>query len=120
MDGEFAPRQLWKTRLVDPVVHALAARIKVNEDPEMTKALPKEWPVRLIIKMKDGTILDQRINRVKWAPYRSPKLDEILSKFTLLAEPVIGASRTARVTEAVAGLQPDSDLAPIFAALSGA
>jgi len=117
MDGEFTPRQLWKTRLVDPTVHALAARIKVSEDPEMTKALPKEWPVKMVFRMKDGTSFDRRLDRVKWSPYRTPTLTEMLDKFSLLAEPVIGASRAAQVAKAVEVLNPGSDLRPIFSAL---
>ena len=46
MDGQLTPTQLWKERLRDPQVYELASRVVLIEDPAMSAAYPKQWPVQ--------------------------------------------------------------------------
>ncbi|MDQ0391377.1 MmgE/PrpD family protein [Labrys monachus] len=47
----FAPE-----RLQDPAIRALAARVRVVEDPAMTALLPAQRPCRLDIRLADGSV----------------------------------------------------------------
>jgi 2-methylcitrate dehydratase PrpD len=68
MDGQLTPRQLWHERVRDPRVHALAARVTLVEDPEMSKAYPRQWPVQLTVRLRGGEAITRRVDEVKWSP----------------------------------------------------
>ncbi|MDP6884651.1 MAG: MmgE/PrpD family protein, partial [Rhodospirillales bacterium] len=72
MDGEMTPKQLAKSRLRDPAVHELAARVKVVEIEEMNAMYPHEWPLEFEVRFKDGNVRKKRIDQVKWSPRRPP------------------------------------------------
>lgn len=56
-------------KVVDPAVQALAARVTIREDTEMTARLPAERPARVAITLNDGRTLTAatQTNRGDWA-----------------------------------------------------
>jgi len=104
IDGEMTPRQLSRDRLADKAVHALARRITVVEDEDFSAMYPHEWPLNLQVRFKDGEVREKRIDQVNWSPRRPPPWDEITAKFTTMAEPVIGSSRTKDAIDFVGDL----------------
>ena len=104
------PKQLSKNRLRDENVHELASRVNVVQVEEMNKMYPHEWPVEIKIKFKDGNVLQQRIDQVKWSPCRPPPWEEMVQKFTNISEPVIGNESVKKVIDFVYNLEKKSSL----------
>ena len=118
-DGEMTVRQLTAERLRDPKIHQLARRITVKEDPAMTARFPHEWPVSIAINLRNGTVLEGRVDEVKWSPRRPSSWDDIAGKFFTLAEPVIGADGVDNVVEMVAAVETLDSVAPLMDAVRG-
>ncbi len=45
----------------DKKVRDLAARILIREDPELTKRTPTEWPAQIIIRLRSGKELENKV-----------------------------------------------------------
>jgi 2-methylcitrate dehydratase PrpD len=106
MDGQLTPRQLWPERVRDPRVHELASRVVLTEDPQMSAAYPKQWPVELTVRLRNGQRITRRVDEVKWSPERLPSWDELADKFHLLADPLLGKARADAAVARIAGLSP--------------
>jgi len=119
MDGQFTPRQLWKERLKDPQVHELASRVTLVEDKAMSAAYPKQWPVELSLKMRNGETITRRVDEVKWSPERLPSWEELVEKFRMLADPLIGKQRAVKVVDTIHTLKPNDKVAPLMPLLTG-
>ncbi len=119
MDGQLTPRQLWPERVRDPRVHELASRVTLTEDPAMSAAYPKQWPVQLTLRLRNGQRITQRVDEVKWSPERLPSWDELADKFHLLADPLLGKARADEAVARIAGFSPRdpvSQLIPLLVA----
>ncbi|MBC7356489.1 MAG: MmgE/PrpD family protein [Desulfomicrobiaceae bacterium] len=74
----------------DPRTRALAAKVRVFEDPELTAMMPVYRPARLRVELAGGNVLEAetRVNRGDFeAPY---EVDDLRAKFFELARPVWG------------------------------
>jgi 2-methylcitrate dehydratase PrpD len=120
MDGQLTPRQLWQERVRDPRVHELAARVVLVEDPEMSKAYPKQWPVQLTVRLRNGETITRRVDEVKWSPERLPSWAELVEKFRMLADPLLGEARAKQAVEMVASLGAGDGLGPLLSLLTPA
>ena len=120
IDGQLTPKQLWKVRVRDRKVHELASRVVLTEDPEMSRAYPKTWPAELTLSLRGGERIIRRVDQVKWSPERLPTWTELVEKFRMLADPLIGATRAARAAEMIAGFKSSDTLKPLMALLVAA
>ena len=118
-DGELTPRQLWKERLSDPKVHELASRVVLSEDSEMSRAYPEKWPVQLTVRLRNGESVTRRVDEVKWSPERPPRWDELVEKFHMLSDPIIGAPAAEGAVDLIGGFDGDDSLEPLMALLAG-
>ena len=114
MDGDLTPRQLARERIRDPRVHALAARVTLTEDPQMSKAYPHTWPVELTVRLKGGGRVSGRVDEVKWSPERPPAWEELVAKFRMLSDPLIGEADAQRAVDTIRTMKPDAPLAPLL------
>ncbi|PYM19523.1 MAG: hypothetical protein DMD81_03595 [Candidatus Rokuibacteriota bacterium] len=113
-DGRIGIAQLEEERVRDHQVHELGRRVTIAEDPAMSALYPHDWPVSITLRLRGGRSIERRIDQVKWSPRRPPSWDELVQKFRLLAEPVIGAARSKRTVEFVASLEHAEDMAPLL------
>ncbi|MCS6933316.1 MAG: MmgE/PrpD family protein [Acetobacteraceae bacterium] len=99
--------------LSDPAIRALAARISVEEDPQMTARLPGLRPARVTLQLADGRTLSAEAltNRGDAEDPFSP--EELREKFRELAAPVFGAGRARAIEEAVLALPEAEDCAAL-------
>src|SRR6185369_11367458 len=81
IDGEMTLRQRVDSRLRDAKTHELASRVVVQEDADMTRIYPDEWPTRLELRLRDGQTITREINQVKWSPQRPATWDQLEEKF---------------------------------------
>ena len=106
-------------RVADPAIRALAARVTLREDPELSAALPARRPARVALHLADGTVLrgETASNRGDWAdPY---PLAEVREKYLSLARRLWDEDRAAAIwdqTLALADGQTDDLLAALLAA----
>ena len=114
MDGTMSPEQLSKERLSDAAVHELASRVKVVQVEEMNRKYPHEWPVEIMVHLKNGMVRQRRIDQVKWSPRCPPQWEEVTEKFTKLAEPVIGKERVKKTIDFVGALETKSSVTPLM------
>lgn len=117
MDGQLTPRQLWRDRLDAPEVHELASRVRLTEDEKMSAAYPAKWPVELALNLRSGEKVTRRVDQVKWSPERLPSWEELVEKFRMLADPLLGTNSAAQVVEAIQSLKPDSRVSSLIPAL---
>ena len=110
IEKEMTPRQLRNGFITDARVHELAARVVVEEDTEMTARFPAEWPLALSIRMRDGTVRERRIDRVKWSDSRPPSWQELVEKFESQVEPVLGSNGTRQVVDIIANIERDDNI----------
>ena len=109
-DGQLTPKQLWKNRVRDPKVHELASRVVLVEDPSMSALYPKKWPVTLTMHLRSGEKITRHLDEVKWSPERLPSWQELVDKFRMLADPLIGGRRAERAVDIIATLKPNDTL----------
>jgi len=106
-------------RLDDPRTLALAARVRLTEDPAMTAALPDRRPARVRVTLQDGRVLEAatETNRGDWAdPYSAP---ELRGKFLSLAARSWAPEPAAALWDAATGLDGTGSDA-LLAALAAA
>jgi 2-methylcitrate dehydratase PrpD len=118
IDGALAPRQLWNDRVRDPVVHELASRVVLREDPAMSAAYPAKWPVEIAIRLRSGETVSRRLDEVKWSPERPPQFDEIADKFRMCAVPLLGTARAEQAIGIIEAMRPNDRLQPLLATLT--
>ena len=119
IEKEMTPRQLRNDFIVNPEVHELASRVVVTEDPEMSARFPADWPLEVVVRMRDGTTRSRRIDQVKWSDSRPPSWEELEEKFLMLASPVLGDAAARAAVDLIAKLEGDESVAPLMDLLRG-
>ncbi len=88
VDGAAYPAQFADAKVVDPLLTALRRKVKYTIDPSMG-----EDQVLLRLTLKDGSMLEQRVEHATGSP-ENPMSDERLAeKFMTLATPTIGDAK---------------------------
>ena len=118
IDGELTPRQLWNDRVRDPVVHELASRVVLREDPAMSAAYPAKWPVEISVKLRNGAAVTRHLDEVKWSPERPPDFEAIAGKFRMCASPQIGEARTEQAIAMIGEFRRSDRVRPLLALLT--
>lgn len=107
-------------RLGDPRIGALAERIRVVADPELSDLFPREaWGNKLSVTLRDGRTLTARVDLPKGEPEFPMSPAEVDDKFHRLADPVLGLERAARVIELARQLERLPRLRALTQALAG-
>lgn len=107
------------TRVADPAIRALAARVSVAEDRAMTAALPDRRPARVALRLKDGRVLaaETATNRGDWSdPYPAA---EIRAKYLSLTTRLWRAEAAAAIWDDALALA-DGDAAAFLSAMAAA
>jgi 2-methylcitrate dehydratase PrpD len=96
--------------LDDPAVRAVAAKVKMMEDPAHSAATPMKRPARVIVHTKDGRTFQKEVEGSKGGPDDPLPLERIQGKFRSIAEPVIGQRCTALAVRRMTHLEDLSDI----------
>ncbi|MFP3929030.1 MAG: MmgE/PrpD family protein [Desulfobacteraceae bacterium] len=102
----------------DKTIQALAGRITVSEDPELTAMMPGKRPSRVTIRLKDGSEhrAETYVNKGDFEdPY--PR-EELIKKYYELAESAWGRDKAEAVYERIQGLPEIDSLTELTAPLS--
>lgn len=103
VNGSTGPEAFAPDRIRDPQVVALARRVAVRADPELSKMVPAMRPARVTVRLRDGRVLtgfaeNPRSDRAAGAAVDQAELE---AKFLGLVEPVAGAAVVRRVMEMI-------------------
>ena len=89
--------------LKDPGIHALMARIRCENDPQMEAEFPANMSGKLTVQSR-GETFTKTVIVPKGDPTNFLSDSELSAKYSGLADPVIGAAAAARLAKAVMGL----------------
>ena len=102
----------------NPAVQALARRVTVNEDPELTARLPGLRPARLRLTLADGCVHEASVTTNRGDTEDPYTEEEVRVKFRELADPVYGAPRAGAIEQAVLALGPRQEAASLVGLLA--
>ena len=101
--------------VANATVQALVQRVDVSEDLSFTARYPKEQPVTVRIKMKNGTVHEGRCIVTKGEPANPHTPADLTGKFFELGEPIWGKPATQALFDRLIRIEGISD----FRALAG-
>ena len=106
--------------LGDPRVRALAGRVEVIADPDMSPLRADQSTARLRIALSDGHVLEETTTEVRGDALNPVPAADVVAKFLALAAPVLGQPRARRAVEAVHEVDTLKDIRDLTASLTPA
>jgi hypothetical protein len=70
--------------------------------------------VTLTLHLRSGEKIRRHLDEVKWSPERLPTWQELVEKFRMLADPLIGARKATRAVDMIAGFRPSDTLSALM------
>jgi 2-methylcitrate dehydratase PrpD len=98
-----------KARMTEPAILRERAKVKVVAEEELERLLPKRVAV-VEITLADGTRLVERNDSVRGTPDNPMGRDEIVAKARDLLVPVLGATTSGKLIEAIFALERIKDV----------
>jgi 2-methylcitrate dehydratase PrpD len=109
IDGAAYPAQFADAKVVDPVLTALRRKVRFNVDPSMG-----EDQVILRLTLKDGSVLEERVEHATGSP-QNPLTDERLAeKFMTLASTNLGEAKAKDLLDRLWHLDEASSIAGLI------
>lgn len=99
--------------VADPDIQALAQRVEVVSDAEFTARYPREQPVQVRIRLRDGKVLEGECRITSGEPGNPypPGLAE--AKYDALAQPIWGEQRSRWLRRAIQELENCPDVSKL-------
>jgi aconitate decarboxylase len=117
--GEVFVDQFDSGQVVDPARMALAARVRVEEDPAITaRGAAYRHMVRVELLLNDGTTLTDIVEAPRGSEAQFASDAEVVSKYETLARKVLSPSRVAALRDAVLEMDRLGDARHLLALLS--
>jgi len=104
----------------DPRVHALANRIYVEEDRNMTSAYPTLQPTRLTCRLNGGSEESAEVQKMLGEHDHPLPPDTLRGKFIELAGPSLGPDSAGHVFEALCTLDEQDGMSSVLSSLRDA
>ncbi|MEO8396786.1 MAG: MmgE/PrpD family protein, partial [Chloroflexota bacterium] len=105
--GRLGAAEVTGAALTNPAILRLSTATEMHEDDTYNARFPAERWAHVSFVLNDGTRLDSAPAIARGNPENPLSEVEIFDKYQLLAEPVLGADRTAQIRKAVAALGED-------------
>jgi len=115
--GQASLAEMVPERLEDDEVRRIATLVTVEEDPELTASFPRLRSAKLAITLKDGQVLEERVDAPLGTPENPAPRSVLERKFLDAGRPVFPEETLARVSELVRRLVALPDAAEIPALL---
>jgi 2-methylcitrate dehydratase PrpD len=106
--GKVGAEEVTGDALRNPEIQRFAIEMVLVEDEAFSARFPSERWARVVLVMADGTRLESRPAAARGDPERPLSDDELMDKYLLLAEPVIGRQRAQQIALNVACLVDES------------
>ena len=112
------PDELLEDALADPETRRLAAAVTLVEDPALTARFPGRFLARVELTLADGRCVRSPETTFRGELDDPLTDDEVDRKARWLAEPVLGAERTAALLEAAWAIEAAPSIAPFLRLLA--
>ena len=103
----------------DGRIRALAARVSVEPDPEMSARSDDSLTARVSVRLKDGRVLSETTGIVRGDAGNPVPREELVDKFFSLTTDILGQERAQAVVETVDRLEGLSDVGELTTLLRG-
>jgi 2-methylcitrate dehydratase len=117
VDRQVTPAQFTPRRIMDPLVRAQLAKVKVFADPAIEALFPALQRVRVVIGTSDGRRFEKSLDYPKGDPRNPLSDEEIAGKFAALAEGIAGPGDVERMQAAIGRTEEWSDIRELTAEL---
>ena len=109
IEGDIGAEQFAHEQWKDPKVLDLMSRIKVTEDPELSKLYPPARPASLEIRTRDGNVYERRVDYPRGDPHNPMSDEEVKAKFRKLARPLMKEDRIKAIIDCVDRIENVAD-----------
>ena len=116
-DGDISLASYRPEALHDPKIRAFMQKIKVAEDPELTRLYPKYYATIVSATLTDGQTVSKRVDDIPGFATRPMQRGDFEVKFRKNAVPVIGKARADDALGFLWSLDQQRDLSHLFAPL---
>lgn len=113
-DKLFGLDQLSPKKIADPSVHTLAAKVKVIEEAELTKAFPAKTISIFEIAMKGGKVLTGRTEYAKGDPKNPMSESDFIEKFIALTASKMKEETKQKMVSTIMDLENVGNIATLF------
>ena len=117
-DGPPSIASFSEAKVLDPTLRPLMNKIVVTIDEDIEAMTRENLAVRVVTRMKNGTILEAKSRNPPGHPKNPMTSEEIATKFSKQAEPIIGSNRAQEITHAWAELKSAPDVRPLVSMLN--
>ncbi len=103
VNGSTGPEAFSPEAARDPRVLALARKVSVRADPELSRAVPAMRPARVTVRLRDGRVLTGLAENPRGARPAGDSVGrgELEAKFVRLVEPVVGPAAAREAVDMV-------------------
>lgn len=112
--GESGPASFAADALADARVRALARRVTVTADDEITRRFPGEFAARVRVELRDGGVLSGGCANPYGSGERQASAADLEAKFLALAEDAIGDAAGRALWRALLELERVEDVATLL------
>jgi 2-methylcitrate dehydratase len=105
LDGRVMPEQYLPQRILQPDIQSLLRRVSVHPVEAYSERFPAEMPCRILITLRDGTILVKEKKDYEGFYTRPMRWETAVKKFRLLTEGAISQTHQDLIIEAAADLE---------------
>ena len=109
VEGKLGAEQFAREQWKDPRIIDLMSRIRITEDPVMSKMYPPARPADLEIRTRDGNVYRRRVDYPKGDPHNPMSDDEVKGKFRSVAKPVLSDARMKAVIDCIDNIDQVAD-----------
>jgi len=109
-----------EARLRDADLRALMGRIRIQSDPELTRAYARKWPARVRMVLQDGRRLDGANEYPKGDPENPLSEAEVIGKFRSLVAGVIPLSRVGTLVDRILSIEDCHDIGMLLSGMEAA
>jgi 2-methylcitrate dehydratase PrpD len=112
--GRIGADEVEAAGLGDPRIARLVSATMPVEDIEFSRRFPAERWARVRIALKDGRTLVSHAEQARGGPENPLGNDELHEKYRMLADPVLGRTRSERIEHAVDALAVSPEALPLL------
>jgi 2-methylcitrate dehydratase PrpD len=110
--GKIGPLEVTPPAISDPQTLAFMDKIEPVVDQEIQKGYPAKRQARVEITTTDGRVFDSGVVNARWGvPADRPADQDLIEKFHMVTEPVLGRTRGQALQEMIWNLEQETEAA---------